>query len=260
MFVEETTLFGRPLAPHLRQGLDSQEAAIMRVTDPGLLAPGLAQERIKPSALPELLREEAEFDTRENGDEVAVRLKVPVTGNIKLLELVPEGHEYARIRAKITDDLARGADQQGNSYTSDAFEEPSSNRRSGFVLSRNFPSSATADEIRGWARELLDQIESYLPAMRDQIAAHEDHAQAALADRAEARRQALTRASGLKCELGRGVEKIRGASQIGARHTICGVGVVEHGGASEQGRKVVDSHGATMSNSRTEPMVSPDAP
>ena len=117
---------------------------------------------------------------------------------------MPEGCEYLRIRAKITDDLARGADRQGNSYTSDTFDKPSPNRRSGFVLAKIFPSSAPADEIRGWARDLLDRIESCLPAMREQVAEHEDHARAVLANRAEARRQALTRASGLKDELGRG--------------------------------------------------------
>jgi hypothetical protein len=83
MFVQEATLFSRPLAPHLRQKLDSQESDIMRVTDLDQLTPGLAQERIQPSAVPELLRDEAEFDTRESGDEVSVRVKVPVTGDVK---------------------------------------------------------------------------------------------------------------------------------------------------------------------------------
>lgn len=204
MFVQETTLFSRPLAPHLRQKLDSQESAIMRVTDPDLLTPDLTQERITPSAVPELLRDDAEFDTHESGDEVVVRVKVPVTGDVELLECVPEEGPYLRIRAKITDDLTRGADRQGNSYSSDAFDKPSPNRRSGFVLSRSFPSSATADEIRGWAGDLLDQIESCLPAMREQVATQEDHARTVLADRAETRRQALTKTSSLKDELGRG--------------------------------------------------------
>lgn len=101
MFVEVTTLLSRPLGPYLQQELNSQESAIMRLTAPDLLAPDLVQERIKHSAVPELLRAEAEFDTRENDDQVSVRLKVPVTGNVKLLELVPEGHEHARIREEI---------------------------------------------------------------------------------------------------------------------------------------------------------------
>lgn len=150
MFVEVTTLLSRPLDPYLRQELGSQEAAIMRLTDPGRLAPDLVQARFKRSAVPELLRAEAEFDTREDDDQVSVRLKVPVTGDVKLLELVPEGHECVRIKAKITDDLARGADMPGKSFSSDTFDKPSPNRRSGFVLSKTFPSSATADEIRGW--------------------------------------------------------------------------------------------------------------
>lgn len=136
-----------------------------------------------------------------------MRLTVPVTGDVKLLEFVPEEsgrHDYPHIKAKITDDLARGADRPGGSYSNDAFDKPSPDRHSGFVVSRTFPSSATADEIREWARDLLDQIESYLPAMREQVATHEEHARATLADLAEARRQALAKANSLKGELGRG--------------------------------------------------------
>lgn len=205
MFVRQIALLGRPLAPHLKERLDSQESGIMRVTDPALLAPELVRERMGSFAVPDLLRDQVEFDTREKADQVTVRVKAPVRGDVQLLEFVPDGHEQVRISAKITDDLARGADQQGDSYSSDAFDKPSPDRRSGFVLTKTFPSSATAEEIREWARGRLDQVESYLPAMRRQVAAHEDHAYEVLADRAAARRRALTRASELKRELGKGV-------------------------------------------------------
>lgn len=204
MFVKDIRLFSRPFAPHLQQKINSASSAIMRVTDPNLLALGGDQERTKPSIVPELLRNEAEFDTHEAGEEIRVRVKVPVTGDVELLEYVPQDGEHLRIRAKITDDLTNGADMQSDTYFSDNFHKPSPNRRSGVVLSSVFPSSATADTIRGWARNLLDQIESCLPAMREQVAAHEDHASAVLAERAHARREALTRVSGLNDELGKG--------------------------------------------------------
>ena len=204
MFVREIVLLGRPLAPHLRDQLGQLESLTMRETDAESLAPERLNERIAPIAVPSLLRSHVEFDTNDDVDKVTVRVKVPVTGDIRLLEYVPDGYDGLRVKAKITDDLERGADEPKGTFISDLYDKPSPDRRSGFVLTKSFPSSATADEIRDWARGLLDQIETLLPAMRQQIDVHHDRQRKVLTERAEARRQALTRASALKGELGRG--------------------------------------------------------
>lgn len=205
MFRTKVTLFTTPLRQKLDADLAAQIDSVMRLTDRDLLAPGAARERVKLSRAPELVRAEVEISPNVAGDKVSVRYFVPVAGDINLMKFRPDGHAPSRIRADITDDLHWARDKQPGTFESAMFAEPHPASPAGLILNKVFPGDVDAEVIKQWGRDQLDEIEAYLPSIREQLAAHDEHRQGVLLERAEARSQALANATSLKDALGGGL-------------------------------------------------------
>lgn len=184
-----TPLFaGTGLEQHVENVINRQEMAARKLQLADLKDRDAALENLVRSPfgeLPTLQRAEADFEVTDQGTRGTVRVLIPFAGDGFLFQLKPMQRPGSRAPLGHWDRYGSHPNM--------------------LVLSKQFESGATRDDVREWAKTETDLIESCLDQVRIELAQAEvqlrDAVRAAIAERAKA----LSSFGTMQEDLGRGI-------------------------------------------------------
>ncbi|MGO0578118.1 hypothetical protein [Ornithinimicrobium panacihumi] len=197
-FVTTSKLFASPLSKYLDDRMERLRRGVLSADLEQLTEEAVERKAADRLVPPTLLRERARYDTDSSGSSIRVSLTVPIAGEAILLQYFPEGGAWSKApTVRLTDNPAwAGGDED---------EEGQEMSEGAVTFTVTFHPNATAEEIRMELKGLIDKVEAILGATADQVESHNNRAAHAVRQQAKNRREALTNATSLADELGRGI-------------------------------------------------------